>query len=123
MVHATVLENAQDYWASQLSIARAEAVAANCRQQQAASDCNQGRQRTQCLAATIDLLPLLQHGYMTPYAPWRYMPARKVNLHPIAMLHPGPLKRVLKLQRINRTTVVVARIPDDAAHITDGGQD
>ena len=33
------------------------------------------------------------------------------------------LKCVLKLQRINRTIVVVARIPDFAAYITDGGQD
>ena len=51
------------------------------------------------------------------------MPARKVNLHPIAMLHLGPLQRVLKLQRINCTTVVATSIPDDAANITDGGQD
>ena len=51
------------------------------------------------------------------------MPARKSNLHPIAVLQPAPLKWVLKLQRINRTIVVVARIPDFAAYITDGGED
>ena len=34
------------------------------------------------------------------------VPARKSKLHPIAVLQPAPLKWVLKLQRINRTTVV-----------------
>ena len=51
------------------------------------------------------------------------MPARKGSLHTIAMLQPVPLKCVLKLQRINRTTVVVARIPNFAVYITDGGQE
>ena len=48
-----ILDSAQHYGVSQLIIARAEAVVVNCRQQQAASDCNQGRQHTQCLAATL----------------------------------------------------------------------
>ena len=51
------------------------------------------------------------------------MPTRKSNLHPIAMLQLAPLKCVLKLQRINCTTVVVSRIPNFAAYIIDGGQD
>ena len=51
------------------------------------------------------------------------VPVRKSNLHPIAVLQPASLKCVLKLPRINRTTVVVARIPDFAAYYIDGGQD
>ena len=43
------------------------------------------------------------------------MPAR--NLHPIAMLQSAPLKCGLKLQRINRATVVVARIPGFTAYV------
>ena len=54
--------------------------------------------------------------------PMSAMPARKRNLYPIAVLQTATLKCVLKLQRINRTTVVVARIPDSAAHIIDGGE-
>ena len=50
------------------------------------------------------------------------VPARKSNLFPIAVLQPGPLRCVLKLQRINRTTVVVACIPDFASYIIDDGQ-
>ena len=44
--------------------------------------------------------------------PMPAMPARKGILHNIAMLQPAPFMCVLKLQRINWTTVVVARIPD-----------
>ena len=50
------------------------------------------------------------------------MPAHKGNLHHIAVLQPAPLMHVLKLLHINRTTVVVARIPDIAAYIIDGRQ-
>ena len=50
------------------------------------------------------------------------MPVRKSNSHPIAVVQLSPLKRLLKLQRINRTTVVVACIPDFAACIIDGRQ-
>ena len=51
------------------------------------------------------------------------MAAHKGNLHPIAVFQPGPLKCVLKLQHINRRTVVVARIPNFAVYIIDGGQE
>ena len=51
------------------------------------------------------------------------MPACKSNLHSIAVLQPVPLKRVLKLQCINHTTVVGTRIPDFTAYIIVGGQD
>ena len=51
------------------------------------------------------------------------MAAYKDNLHPIAELQLAPLKCVLKLQCINHTTVVVARILNCAVYIIVGGQD
>ena len=66
-------------------------------------------------------LPVQQHGYMTLYDT-PTMAAHKDNLHPIAELQPAPLKCVLKLQCINCTTVVVARILNCPVYIV-GGQD
>ena len=59
--------------------------------------------------------------------PWRDslypVAAHTSNLHPIAVLQPAPLKCVMKVQRINRTIVVVTRIPDFTLYVIDGGQD
>ena len=44
------------------------------------------------------------------------------NLHPIAVLQPVPFKVCPETAAHTCTTVVVARIPDFSAYITDGGQ-
>ena len=44
------------------------------------------------------------------------------NLHPIAVLQPVPFKVCPETAAHTCRTVVVARIPDFSAYITDGGQ-
>ena len=71
-----------------------------------------------CHSSTIDACAKCKDVIAIPT-----LPEHKSNLHHIAVLRPAPLMSVLKLQRINRTTVVVDCIPDCAAYIIDGRQD
>ena len=66
--------------------------------------------KSNCTLAVLQLAPLKSVSTQ---------PAHRGNLHHIAVLQPAPLMCVLKLQRINRTTVVVACIPDFAEFIID----
>ena len=68
-----------------------------------------------CTLAVLQLAHLKSVSTHTRH-PMPAMPAHKGNLHHIAVLQLAPLMRVLKLQRINSTTVVVPRIPDFTYH-------
>ena len=77
--------------------------------------------KSNCTLAVLQLAPLKSVSTHTRH-PMPAMPAHKGNLHHIAVLQLAPLMRVLKLQRINSTTVVVSRNPDFAVYIIDGRQ-
>ena len=76
--------------------------------------------KTNCTLATFQLAHLKSVSTLTQH-PMPAMLAHKGNLHHIAVLQPAPLMCVPKLQPINRTTVVLARIPYFAAYIIGQG--
>ena len=79
--------------------------------------CTQGQFASYChtSARPFEVCP---YPGVTPYT----LCLRASNLHSIAVLQPATLESVLKVERINLTTVVVVRIPDCAAYISVAGQ-